>query len=62
MIECAIQLVIYAIIILAVLFTVRTVIEAFGVAIPKPFVTLFAVLGLLLVLLLALRCFAPGVG
>lgn len=60
MIECAIALVVYAIIILAVLFAVRAVVQAFGIAIPPPIVTLFGVLGLLLVLLLALRCFAPG--
>lgn len=57
MIECAISLVVYAIVILAVLFAVRAVVEAFGVAIPAQIQKLFGVLALLLIILLALRCF-----
>lgn len=57
MIECAISLVIYAIIILAVLLAIRAVMEAFAVTIPAAIQKLFGVLALLLILLLALRCF-----
>lgn len=62
MIECAISVVLWAIVLVVVLWAFEAVIRAFGLSVPPPILTLVRVLAVLLLVLLVIQCIAGGGG
>lgn len=60
MIECAIAVVLWAIVIAVCLWAFEAVATAFGLQIPPPVQTLIRVLAVLLLVLLIVQCIAGG--